>query len=216
VHKPKALDLFSGAGGASMGLHRAGFDVTGVDIRPQKNYPFHFVQADALEYPLDGFDFVWASPPCQAYTWSAKRWTNIQRADLLPATRDRLIAAGTPFVIENVIGAPLQRDFILCGEMFNLGVIRHRYFETGNGFACLAPAHIRHLAPVQRNGLQRSAYACVAGHGGEGRTAKLSDWRDAMGIDWMAKHEIVEAIPPAYSEFIGKQALQFIQLELTQ
>jgi DNA (cytosine-5)-methyltransferase 1 len=213
--KPRALDLFCGAGGASMGLHRAGFDVTGVDIKPQPRYPFTFILADALTVPLDGYDFIWASPPCQAYTWAGKRW-DVPRVDLLDSTRRRLQTSGTPFVIENVVGAPLQRDFLLCGEMFHgLGVIRHRYFEVGNGFACIAPAHTGHLRPITNGtGLQRSAYACVAGHGGEGYTYRLEDWRAAMGIDWMTKDELVEAIPPAYSEFIGKQALQFIQQQV--
>ena len=135
----KALDLFCCAGGASMGLHRAGFEVTGVDISPQPRYPFRFVQADALVFPLDGFDFIWASPPCQAF--SRLRYLHKkERPNLIPAIRARLVAAGVPWCIENVEGAPLGDSgflIMLCGTMFGLctedgraELRRHRIFET--------------------------------------------------------------------------------------
>jgi hypothetical protein len=127
--RPRALDLFCGAGGASMGLHRAGFEVVGVDACPQPEYPFAFVQADALTFPLDGFAFVWASPPCQAFTAYKRRTDHVRpRRNLIPAVRARLAAAGVPYVIENVVGAPLRVPVMLCGSMFGLDVQRHRLF----------------------------------------------------------------------------------------
>jgi DNA (cytosine-5)-methyltransferase 1 len=149
----RVLDLFCGAGGASMGLHRAGFDVIGVDIAPRPRYPFPFVQADALRPPLDlrDFDFIWASPPCQAHT-SMKTMHNAKdHADLIPATREMLMKSGVPWVMENVVGAPLLNAFTLCGTMFGLGVEdaelrRHRLFEAS--FLILAP-ECRHGSRVQ-------------------------------------------------------------------
>lgn len=220
----RALDLFCGAGGVAMGLHRAGFEVTGVDINPQPNYPFAFIQDDALDY-LEGlifdrtttrYDFIWASPPCQAYsvgtTYPGARETH---PDLIPATRELLEASGLPYVIENVPGAPLQAPTRLCGVMFDLRVVRHRNFESN--FPMWAPKHIKHHPPIERPALdgtdrivKRSWYMTVAGHGGHSNSYKLEDWQAAMEIDWMTKAELVEAIPPKYSEFIGKQAIQAI------
>lgn len=203
--KPRAIDLYCGAGGASMGLHRAGFDVVGVDIAPQPNYPFRFIHADALDASLDGFDFAWASPPCQAYSWSARRWRNIERADLVEPTRARLLAAGIPFVIENVPGAPIRADLVLTGQMFGLRVIRRRHFEL-HRFWAMQPPHVR----PGRIGFGPADFVTVAGHGGDG-SARLDNWRDAMGIDWMAKRELAESIPPAYSEYIGRAALAHLE-----
>lgn len=243
MSKPTALDLFCGAGGASMGLYRAGFDVTGVDITPQKNYPFHFVQADALDYPLDGFDFIWASPPCQAYSKATKRWSSRNHIDVVDITRMRLTAAWikcpcgcdeflctthwlhvfecscppienwnrSPYsspapcwAIENVSGAPLRVARKLCGSAFGLGVRRHRFIETNVDLPLLYPCD--HSKPV----------AGVYGHtGGQSRRDKrqfgsIKDWRVAMDIHWMTVVELSQSVPPAYSEFIGKQAIQFI------
>jgi DNA (cytosine-5)-methyltransferase 1 len=197
----RALDLFCCAGGASMGLHRAGFDVVGVDIRPQPNYPFEFHQADALTFPLDGFDFIWASPPCQAYSWAAKRWKEIERADLLDPIRQRLLTQPVPFVIENVVGAPLRADLVLMGQMFGLRVIKRRHFEL-HRFGAMQPARVK----PGRIGFGPDDFVTVAGHGGDG-SARLANWQDATGINWMNKKEMAEAIPPAYAEFIGRAAI---------
>jgi len=127
--RPRALDLFCGAGGAAMGLYRAGFDVVGVDIIPQPNYPFMFFQADALTFPLGNADFIWASPPCQGFTAYKRRKNHVRpRENLIPAVRDRL--RGRTHAIENVPGAPLENPTMLCGSMFGLDVRRHRLFET--------------------------------------------------------------------------------------
>lgn len=203
--KPRALDLFCCAGGAGMGLHRAGFEVVGVDIRPQPNYPFEFHQGDALTFPTEGFDFIWASPPCQAYSWSAKRWKTVERADLLDPVRQYLLKQAAPFVIENVPGAPLREDLVLTGQMFGLRIIKRRHFEM-HGFWSMQPAWIR----AGRIGFGPDDFVTVAGHGGNG-SSRLSNWQEATGIDWMTKHEMAEAIPPAYSEFIGRAALAYIE-----
>lgn len=206
--RPKALDLFSGAGGASMGLHRAGFDVTGVDIKPQPRYPFKFIQADALTFPLEGYDFIWASPPCQAFS-TMKHLPHARKdhPNLIPAMRHRLIAAGVLYVIENVPGAPLVNPFLLCGSMFGLKshgdryLRRHRLFEANfNSFL---------IPPCNHWGKAVGVY----GHGQAGRlgqkmrTAKAEEARILMGMDWATRDRMSQAIPPAYGEFIGRQAI---------
>lgn len=205
----KALDLFCGAGGVSMGLHRAGFDVTGVDIKPQPRYPFGFIQDDAMTFPLEGFDFIWASPPCQHYTQMLNHGQTNRNThpDLVAAVRDRLRANGRPYVIENVNGAPLLAGSVmLCGEMFGLRVMRHRYFEAA--FALLAPTHPAHdKRGARRKDGDGGHYLRVYGH----ETGK-GEWGEAMGIDWMKSPELAQAIPPAYSEFIGKAFLNSVEL----
>jgi hypothetical protein len=190
-----------------MGLHRAGFDVTGVDIRPQPNYPFRFVQGDALRPPFDlsEFDFIWASPPCQAYSWAAKRWKSVERADLIEPVRDLLTSQNVPFCIENVVGAPIRVDLVLMGQMFGLRVIKRRHFEL-HGFWAMQPV----ASKPGRIGFGPNDFVTVAGHGGNG-SARLANWQDATGIDWMTKKEMAEAIPPAYAEFIGRAALARVQ-----
>lgn len=209
MSKLKALDLFCGAGGAAMGLHRAGFDVTGVDIKPQPRFPFRFVQADALNPPFDlaDFDFIWASPPCQKYSWAAKRWKKVERADLVEPTRALLESSGRPWVIENVVGAPIRADLALTGLMFGLQVVRRRHFECS--FFALAPPH-----GPKRGSVRSGEFVTVAGHGGDNikgrgsRTAKQA----AMGIDWMSDEELNQAIPPAYSEFIARSFLSSMRV----
>ena len=146
--RPKALDLFCCAGGASMGLHRAGFNVVGVDIDPQPRYPFEFYQADAVTFPLDGFDFIWASPPCQRFCALATREDLSGYPDLVDPIRQRLTAAGVPWCIENVVGAPIRKDLILCGAMFGLRSYRHRHFELN--FGVPQPDHPKHVMRVNR------------------------------------------------------------------
>lgn len=201
MDEPKrVLDLFCGAGGAAMGLHRAWPEarIIGVDIHPQPNYPFEFVQADALEYPIDG-DFNWASPMCQKHSWAARRWHKEWPNQVAPI-RKRLKASGKPYAIENVVGAPLLSPVRLCGLMFGLRVIRHRLFECS--FSLLVPSH-----PKCGGAIARGEAYTVAGHGAESKSYKYQDWADAMGIQWMTKTELTQAIPPAYSEYIGKQYL---------
>lgn len=201
----KLLDLFCKAGGASMGLHRVWPDaeIVGVDIAPQPRYPFRFVQADAMTYPLDGFDFIWASPPCQAFTAYKRRPEHVkERPNLIPAIRARLKAAGVPYAIENVPGAPLLDPVMLCGSMFDLDVRRHRLFETSR--PVLAPRCAHHKqAPRFKQATNRKNLR---------RTVEVGVWRipldvqrRAMDIDWMEREELSEAVPPAYSEYIARQ-----------
>jgi DNA (cytosine-5)-methyltransferase 1 len=197
----RIADFFCCAGGAAVGYDRAGFEVVGVDIDPQPNYPFEFHQADAMTFPLEGFDAIHASPPCQAFSL-ATGYHPAARADhpdLVDPIRQRLLKAGVPFVIENVPGAPLRHDVLLCGEMFGLRVHRHRYFET-HGFLVMQPRH----APHQLRGADHNCHIepgvarIVAGN-----YANHEDASDAMGIDWMTRRELAESIPPAYTEHIG-------------
>jgi hypothetical protein len=213
VTRPRLLDLFCGAGGAAVGYRRAGFDVVGVDNVPQPNYPFEFVQADALSFPLDGFHVRHASPPCQAST-ALTKGTNNGRSypQLIPAVRERLTQAGGVWVIENVAGAPIRHDLRLCGEMFGLDVIRHRYFEC-SGWAPRQPEHRAHRGRVSgmRHGQWFTGpYVAVYGEGGG--KGSVSRWQAAMGIDWTAdRRSIAEAIPPAYTEHIGRQLIEAIR-----
>jgi DNA (cytosine-5)-methyltransferase 1 len=218
------LDLFCGAGGASMGYHRAGFDVVGVDIDPMPRYPFPFVQADALKV-LDGlilneswclYDAIHASPPCQA-------WSDLQKQskrfyeDFIERTRERLQEIGLPYVIENVEGAPLVDPVRLCGasDAFpELRVIRHRLFETNwpvRGAECPQkhPLVFTHDKRKPHYGKldQDTAYVQVTGGG----NCRVENARDAMGIDWMTKMELNEAIPPAYTEYIGRQLRRHLE-----
>jgi DNA (cytosine-5)-methyltransferase 1 len=214
--RPLLLDLFCGAGGAATGYHQAGFDVIGVDNRPQPHYPFEFQQGDALEFAeyTTGFDAIHASPPCQHHTTLAKGNNNNQadHPDLIAETRRLLHASRLHYVIENVPSAPLHCPITLCGEMFGLDVIRHRLFET-NTFMW-QPPHLPHRGRVAgyRHGENFDGpYFAVYGDGGGKGT--LADWQQAMGIDWMTKPELAEAIPPAYTHYIGTQLLE--QMERT-
>lgn len=208
----RALDIFCGAGGATKGLQRAGFHVTGVDIRRQPRYcGDHFIQADALLPPvdLDDFDLIWASPPCQAYV--AIQALNVRgpkrdHPRLVEPVREMFRTRRRPYVIENVPGAPLRMPLTLCGSHFGLRVRRHRNFETNFAVSKMRCTHRRGDArPIAVYGdhpqiPQDTTYRC-------NRARSLAEGSDAMGIDWMDWKTLTQAIPPAYAEFIGRAAL---------
>jgi DNA (cytosine-5)-methyltransferase 1 len=211
--KLKALDLFCKAGGTSMGLHRAGFNVTGVNIEPQKRYPFEFVLGDALEYVAQHgheFDLIVAGPLCQAYSVTAGLSRGNYPRQIGP-TRDALKATGKPYFIENVPGAPLINPLMLCGTMFpELRVRRHRLFEC-SPVIWFPPGCCYHWGKVAPNfgkgAYDKSGYdfVTVAGRGTPPRVAAA-----AMGIDWMIGTELTQAIPPAYTEWLGREMLKLI------
>jgi DNA (cytosine-5)-methyltransferase 1 len=208
--RPRLLDLFCGAGGATKGYQRAGFYVVGVDVKLQPNYcgdEFH--QADALEFPLEGFGAVHASPPCQAFSRAGRlrdaQGARSSAAELVAPIRERLIATGLPYVIENVEGAPVD-GIILCGSAFGLKVRRHRIFESN--VLVLSPpcTHKFQGKPV---GVYHRMGDSVP-HGGT-TAATLGEGQEAMGIDWMPWDELKEAIPPAYTEWIGRHLMTVIE-----
>jgi DNA (cytosine-5)-methyltransferase 1 len=214
-----------------MGYHRAGFEVVGVDINPQPHYPFEFHQADALTFPLDGFDAIHASPPCQAFSPLRNMWNAQDHPDLIDQTRGRLASTGLPFVIENVPGAPLHDYITLCGSAFLLGtgdaeLRRHRLFEMRPTPVLVPPcAHNLRASTVgvygHRGNYSRKVRSRVIGvYGGHGRDRRRvtapQDFstearREAMGIDWMTGAELSQAIPPAYTEWIGRQLMAAIE-----
>ena len=216
--KPRMLDLFCGAGGAAMGYHRAGFEVVGVDKEPMQRYPFEFIQADAMTYPLDGFAAIHASPPCHDHT----ALNVVNKIDygtewMLAATIERLESCGLPFVVENVSTAKrhMPNALNLCGSELGLRTVmqgygdvwlrRHRLFESNvflmgaGGCSCMGKWNVG-----------------VYGHGAGGSGQRVRGpgvaqaSREVMGIDWMNRDELDEAIPPAYTEFIGAQLLDHI------
>jgi DNA (cytosine-5)-methyltransferase 1 len=218
MSKPRILDLFAGAGGAAMGYFQAGFDVVGVDINPSPRYPFPFIQTDALALDqrfLRSFDAIHASPPCQAHTALKTAHNAKPHVDLIPQTSAMLQASGLPYVIENVVGAPLIDPVELCGSMFGLGVNyngeffqlrRHRIFETN--WPLMQPKHGSHVEPT------------IGVYGGHVRCRSASYWRnggadfpgankkqlmqDAMGIHHATMAEMSQSIPPVYTNYIGR------------
>jgi DNA (cytosine-5)-methyltransferase 1 len=223
----RILDLFCGAGGAAAGLHRVfpKAEIIGVDNRPQPRYPFQFAQTDATKYPVKGFDFVWASPPCQKFT-ALKTMYNARKdhPDHVGSTRRRLITSSIPYVIENVPGAPLKDPFLLCGSMFPelrtkdgaYELRRHRLFEAS--FPIRLNTYCQHNGPVlgvygAHSRDRRRTIRVLSHAGGEyrneaGQRVSFPKRRreEVMGIDWMNGDELGNAVPPAYSEWI---ALQF-------
>jgi DNA (cytosine-5)-methyltransferase 1 len=207
----RILDLFCGAGGASMGYHLAFSDaeIVGVDIKPQPRYPFTFYQADALValHDLGDFDLIHASPPCQAFSITG----NLARAqgkkqstvDLLQVTRWALEITGKPYVIENVHGAPLVDPVTLCGSTFQLGVRRHRLFESNRPLMRQGPC--RHKQQGRPVGVYYTMGDKIPKGGTTAET--LEEAQQAMGIDWMTWNEIKEAIPPAYTQWLAPQLL---------
>ncbi|MET7891824.1 SAM-dependent methyltransferase [Streptomyces mirabilis] len=204
----RVLDLFCCQGGAGKGYADAGFDVTGVDLAPQPRYPYRFVQADAIDFVREhgaGFDFIHASPPCQ-FDSDCQRLQGNAHPDLIAPTRAALEATGRPFVLENVRGAlpKLHTPVLLCGGMFGLATYRHRYFETGGGFALVQPRHPRHTAPQAKMGRP-----VPSGHYGQfiGNFSGVALAKQVMGVPWMNRDGIRECIPPAYTAWIGTAVL---------
>ena len=214
-----ALDLFCCAGGAGMGLHQAGFTVHGVDKEEQPDYPFSFEVGDALEADLSRYDLVWASPPCQCFT----KYGNVRKdlsekyEDLISATREKLTSWGGNWIMENVVGAPLDNPVTLCGSMFGLDVMRHRLFESNMMF--LAPPCDHSMweknrfpggRSVERGG--RSDFPCRS-------TMEIGSWdipfedqKKAMGMPWVTDlRKLSQAIPPEYSRFLGERAAEILR-----
>jgi DNA (cytosine-5)-methyltransferase 1 len=221
--KPRLLDLFCCLGGAAMGYHRAGFEVVGVDIALQPDYPFEFHQGDAIEFVAEHgheFDAIHASPPCQNASSLTKGnrlrpgWTD-EHVDLIPDTRAALDTTGLPYVIENVQGSELRRDLTLCGLMFpeTQRIFRHRYFELGgwtSGPAPVHPSHRGHRVSGWRHGVRYEG-DMLAIYGNGGGKATTQECREGLGIDWSwDRAQLVEAIPPSYSEFIGLRLIEHL------
>jgi DNA (cytosine-5)-methyltransferase 1 len=193
-----------------MGLHRAGFEVVGVDIEPQPRYPFQFCNDDALRFSLDGFDLIWASPPCQNDTAYKRRPGHVRPVPMLIGKiRSKLALQSSPHIIENVPGAPLFNPIQLCGSSFGLDVRRHRLFE------CSFPV----LAPPCSHGWQTPRFPPASNRKNLRSTVEVGVWRiplnvqqRAMGIDWMTREELSQAIPPAYAEFLGRAAMAQLRL----
>lgn len=209
----RLLDLYCAAGGAGMGYSRAGFDVVGVDINPQPHYPFEFIQADCLALDPDwvaGFDAIHASPPCQKHTrktptWGRKRTNWIEHIDLIPETREMLEAAGRPYIIENVVGAPIRADVTLCGTMFGLRIIKHRQFECSFPLFGLLPGcdHSDVYNPWQGAGRSAEKF----------RAAQDTPWIPMAGGASRKQGitgDLYNAIPPAFTEWLGRRLLDHI------
>lgn len=248
--KPRLLDLFCGAGGAAMGYHRAGFEVVGVDIKPQPNFPFEFHQADALALVRDAslgcyhesahsllagrlkaclgeFDAIHASPPCQAYSVLRRANIGTEYPDLVEPTRALLEASGLPYIIENVPGAPLRTSVILCGSMFDLkakcedGTVRqlrrHRLFESNIHLWQPECAHDGEAIGVYGGGrsprwtFEKGATKDPYGRRG-GYQGTMAEKSAAMDIDWMPGSRLSQAIPPAYTEYLGRQLLEHLSV----
>ena len=206
---PKVLDLFCGAGGASMGYAKAGYEVVGMDIKHGKRYPFEYIRRDVMTLrpeDLEGFDLIHASPPCQTYSVTkhlrVAQGKSTSKQDLLAQVRSLLVVSEIPYVIENVKGAPLIDPVQLCGSAFGLKVRRHRLFESSMELRGTDCHHKEQGKPVGIYGSMRDEIP------GGGHTAKtMEEAHEAMGIDWMIWGELVEAIPPAYTHYIGQQIM---------
>ncbi len=226
IYRPVVLDLFCGAGGAAEGLRRAGFDTIGVDIKDFPDYPGKLVECDlSAEIPTYLYGYgpehgghgkalaaIWASPPCQRWSVVSRERGRYTHPDYIKMTREACVRSGLPYVIENVPDAPIRPDLVLCGEMFpGLRVIRHRHFEIG-GFTVTQPMHQEHKRGVR-------GYYVVAGQGQQPFGKKvppgkrwLTEASAAMGITHMKRRaDLVQAVPPAYSEYIGQFLMESIQ-----
>lgn len=213
----RLLDLFSGAGGAAVGYHRAGFEVSGVDVVPQPHYPYEFFHCDALELLksramkawIAEYDVLHASPPCQGFSAYRRRGDGVgdNYPDLISEVRVALRAHGLPYVIENIPRSPLHDPVIVCGSSFGLDLQRHRLFESNLPLVAPPCNHEwqtpRFVAASNRINLRRTVEV------GAGRCGRAAI--DAMGIDWMTREELSEAVPPAYTEFLGRQIHAWIR-----
>lgn len=213
IGKPIILDCMCGAGGCSAGYYRAGFDVVGIDNRPQPHYPYAFIQADALDYlataDLSSYAVIHASPPCQRYSeQTAKKYRN-NHPDLIAPVRELLVATGKPYVIENVENARalLTNPVKLCGSMFGLNLWRHRYFEMWPDVLRLTPTCNHSELPVLITGTTRRKP-----EGGGRMEYTAQQCRDAADLQWMTRGEMDEAIPPAYTEWIGRHLMESIMV----
>lgn len=219
--RPLLYDLFCGAGGAAMGYHRAGFEVVGVDNKPQKNYPFDFIQMDALGFlqeVIDGErptpDVIHASPPCQLFSQATRAENRQSHINLIPQTRELCKRVGSIYVIENVPKAPLINWILICGGTLQCSVgtmqlHRHRLFESNAMFFGMPCSQQKvQTITVVGNGTPSWSRAAL------GRNPTIKEKREAMGIDWMNRNELSQAIPPAYTEFIGKQLIQHIKVSI--
>ena len=203
--KPKLLDLFCKAGGATKGYQRAGFYVVGVDIEPQPNYcGDEFYRADALEFPLESYDAYHASPPCQAYSNNCRYWRSIgyKYPDLIAPIRDRLIITGRPYVIENVKNAPLIHPFVLNCAMFGIRARKTRLFEINFPIPFILLSQGENPIKVGRP-VKEGQVISPVGHFPNRKYAEKE-----LGIDWMTKQELTQAIPPAYTEYISKYLIE--------
>jgi len=203
ARKLHVLDLFCGAGGVSMGLYEAAHglvNITGIDIDRQPDYPFNFIQENVYKISpqyLKGFDFIWASPPCQRYSFATRKARRALHPDSIPPTKRLLRHATVPWVIENVRDAPIRKDLMLCGSFFGLGVIRHRYFEI-DGFK---------IPKFKAKCKHPEKFFTVAGGG----TGTVKEWQNAMGIfHTKNRKSLRESIPPAYSRFIFSYYLEML------
>ena len=232
--RPLLLDCGCSAGGGAMGYHRAGFDVLGIDIKPQPRFPFLFIQTDMLDF-LEKygreFDVIHASPPCQAYS-VLRHLAKKTHPMMIEPVRELLKKSGRPYIIENVVGAPLIEPIRLCGSSFGLDLRRHRLFETNwpcEGKSC---DHAWQTPRFPANRSDRRKAGClarvivVAGHdtrnfnhlasvvsphGGIQEAGGVAEWKRAMEIDWMIRDELSQAIPPVYTLHIGKQILELLR-----
>lgn len=207
--RPLLLDAFSGAGGCGYGYFLAGFHVIGVDINPQPHYPFEFIQDDAIDFIRkhgNEFDFIHTSPPCQRYSVITAMKYRDSHPDLIPDTRIALLETEKPYIIENVPNARkyLNNYIMLCGSSFGLKVFRHRYFELG-GFSVQAIPKCKHdFKPVYLTGSTGTSKSPKGTRKDFGKQAKS----DASGIDWMSRAELSQAIPPAYTQYVGAEWLR--------
>jgi DNA (cytosine-5)-methyltransferase 1 len=222
--RPLLLDLFCGAGGAAKGYYDAGFDIVGIDSVNQPHYPFTFIQADALTFDLSGFDVIHASPPCQGYSRSlgiASIYGVKEHPLLIGTIRKRLEASGKPWIIENVEGSDLPDALELCGSMFGLPIRRHRWFSSSE--LLFAPGACQHTdSCINPVGNKVRGYGSLASKttyvDAKGATRRregylsIATGRLAMGIDWMSVAELCQAIPPAYTHWIGRQLFDMLEV----